>query len=291
MQYNDEKNNKKDYRRKLTPRALLSGISELEQEFQQEAETGKVKYGVEILDDYVGSIRKGSITFIVARPNTGKSLLSQKLATNLAKQGHKVLICSCEMGASMLIERQLVNIAGVNRDQLYDLYTTRKDTALRIMNSIMEQQLYSYMNNISIVETAGATASDIVEMLRVYNEFEYVIIDYLQRIRGVGSEYEVLSAASAEFQQWARETKKSLILCSQAKRAGGDARNNDSQGKGTGSIEEDGDVGLLLSEGEMLDGKRTIVFTLTKNRYGYGKGLSYLYTLDHRLNLNLISKG
>lgn len=56
---------------------MLSGISELEQEFQQEAETGKVKYGVEILDDYVGSIRKGSITFIVARPNTGKSLLSQ----------------------------------------------------------------------------------------------------------------------------------------------------------------------------------------------------------------------
>lgn len=288
MGYDDKKNK---HRRKLVPKALLSGISELEQEFEQEFEVGKTRYGIEILDDYVGSVRRGSITFIVARPNTGKSLLSQKLAINLAKQGHKVLICSCEMGASMLIERQLVNIAGVNRDQLYDLYKSRKDTALRIMNSIVDQATYAYMNNISVVETAGATASDIIEMLNIYNEFKYVIVDYLQRIRGSGTEYEILSQASAEFQQWARETKKSLILCSQAKRASGDARNNDSQGKGTGSIEEDGDVGLLLSEGETLNGKRTIVFTLTKNRYGYGKGLSYLYTLDSRLNLSLISKG
>lgn len=288
MEYDDKKNK---HRRKLVPKALLSGISELEQEFEQELEVGKTRYGIEILDDYVGSVRRGSITFIVARPNTGKSLLSQKFAINLAKQGHKVLICSCEMGASMLIERQLVNIAGVNRDQLYDLYKSRKDTALRIMNSIVDQAAYAYMNNISVVETAGATASDIIEMLNIYDEFEYVIVDYLQRIRGTGSEYEVLSQASAEFQQWARGTKKALMLCSQAKRASGDARNNDSQGKGTGSIEEDGDVGLLLSEGEMIDGKRTIVFTLTKNRYGYGKGLSYLYTLDSRLNLSLISKG
>ena len=88
-------------RKKLEPIPLLEGIEEIRNDFEERLDQGDTVYGIEILDDYVETIRKGSITYIIAQANTGKSLWSQQIACNLAKQGKKVLICSCEMGAGL----------------------------------------------------------------------------------------------------------------------------------------------------------------------------------------------
>ena len=281
-------------RKKLEPIPLLEGIEEIRNDFEERLEQGDTVYGIEILDDYVETIRKGSITYIIAQANTGKSLWSQQIACNLAKQGKKVLICSCEMGAGLLMERQIKILAGVGTMQLKNMYASQRDTANYILDSMIEDEKYTFLRNIDVCETGGATIDDIMEMLDCFPEYEYIIVDYIQRIRGSGSEYENITRCSMELQAYARRTGKRLIVCSQASRNSQDnargAKENSGmliRGKGSGSIEEDGDVGLSLQE-LYEDGKKYILATLFKNRYG-DKNISYKYILDNRLRLVKVS--
>lgn len=231
--------------------------------------------------------------------NTGKSLTGQLIAVNLAKQGKKVLICSCEMGAGLLMERQLKNLTGTSMKQLRELYSSRRDVANRIMDSVIEDEKYHYLTNIDICETGGATVEDMIEMFDAFPEFEYIIVDYIQRIRGTGSEYENITHAARELQTYARQTGKKLIVCSQASRASNQEAQGQTKkdtkdgmkirGKGSGSIEEDGDVGLALMEDFQGD-EKYILMTLFKNRYGAGKNITYRYKLDNRLNFVLQDK-
>lgn len=292
-------NNDKDtkaHNKKLKPTPLLSGIEEIRQDFEERIEQGDVTYGIEILDDCVETIRKGSMTFIIAAPNCGKSIWSQIIACNLAKQGKKVLICSCEMGAGLLMERQLKTITGFSSYELREMYTEHRDTANKIMDSVIELEKYSYLNNIDICETGGATVYDLLDMFEAFPEFEYIIVDYIQRIRGTGTEYENITNAAREIQTYARESKKSFIVCSQANRQSNDdakysktINTGKIRGKGSGSIEEDADVGLSLMELEEPQGRR-ILATLFKNRYGQYKNITYKYILDNRLCLRLEGK-
>ena len=61
------------------------------------------------------------------------------------------------------------------------------------------------------------------------------------------------------------------------------------KGKGSGSLEEDADVGLTLLELKE-DNKKFILMTLFKNRYDSKKNITYKYSLDERLNFKLIQR-
>lgn len=281
----------------LKPVPLLDGIEEIRQDFEERIEQGDTTYGLEILDDCVETIRKGSITFIIASPNTGKSLLGQTIACNLAKQDKKVMVCSCEMGAGLLMERQLKTILGIRMSDIRQLYNFRRDEANNLLDAVYDKE-YSYLRNIDICETGGATVYDIIDMLNSFPEFEYIVIDYIQRIKGFGSEYENITLAARELQTYARETGKRIIICSQASRsstseAKGDSKNNPDgmkvRGKGSGSIEEDGDVGISLLE-LYENGIKKILVTLFKNRYGDKKNVTYKYRLNDRLQFTLEGK-
>lgn len=290
----DEHN--KTRKRIYRPVPLLDGIEEIKQDFEERIAQGDTTYGVEILDDCVETIRKGSVTFIIAAPNTGKSAWALNIAVNLAKQGKRVLICSCEMGAGLLMERQLVNLLGTTLGQLRKLYTERRDTANRLMDSLIEDEKYRYLYNIDICETGGATVDDLLDIYDSFPEFEYIIVDYIQRICGTGTEYEVITEAARKIQTYARETGKMFIVCSQASRAsnsdakyGKTVQTDRIRGKGSGSIEEDADVGVSLLEVEE-EGQKFILANLFKNRYGAKKNITYKYSMDYRMNLRLQQK-
>lgn len=227
---------------------------------------------------------------------THNSLWGLTIATNLAKQGKKVLICSCEMGAGLLMERQLKTLTGIGMKQLREMYSSHRDEANYIMDSIIEDDQFDYLKNIDICETGGATVEDMIKMFDCFPEFEYIIVDYIQRVRGIGTEYEVITNAARELQTYARRTGRKFIICSQASRTSNDSTkygtNKDGfdgsriRGKGSGSIEEDADVGLTLMELNE-NGDKKILATLFKNRYGDKKNITYKYRLDNRLCLIL----
>ncbi|MCM1324113.1 MAG: DnaB helicase C-terminal domain-containing protein [Acetobacter sp.] len=288
---NEKVSNKRTY--KAVP--LLSGIEEIRSDFEERIAQGDCKYGIEILDDCVETIRKGSVTFIIAAPNVGKSLWGLKIAANLAKQGKKVLICSCEMGAGLLMERELRTHLGISMYALRETYAKRRDTANKLMDSLIEDPRYSYMQNIMICETGGATVEDILSLIKIEG-VDYIIVDYIQRIKGSGTEYENITYAAREIQTYARDTGAVFIVCSQASRQSNiDAKYGKEvdagriRGKGSGSIEEDADVGLTLME-LSENGDKKILATLFKNRYGNLKNISYKYRLSDRLQLILEGK-
>lgn len=290
---NNQNNKHRNTRRPLRPVPLLSGIEEIRQDLEERIAQGDTVYGIEILDEAVETIRKGSITFVVAEQNTGKSLIGQIIACNLAKQGKKVMICTCEMGAGLLMERQIKTLTGISAKKLKDLYEKQRDTANYVMDSLIEDKTYAYLNNIDICETGGAFIEDIMEMLDGFPEYEYIVVDYIQRIKGTGSEYENVTYASRELQTYARDTGKRIIVCSQAGRQsqndakyGKEKDGTRIKGKGSGSIEEDADVVITLMGVEESEGRK-ILITLTKNRYGHIKNITYKYSLDERLNLRL----
>lgn len=286
-----ECNNEKS-KRIFKPVPLLDGIEEIRQDFEERIAQGDVVYGIEILDDCVETIRKGSITFLIARANVGKSNVAQIIALNLAKQGKKVLICSCEMGAGLLMERQLRRMTGIGSKQLRELYEKSRDKANYILDSVFDSK-FDYLHNVDICETGGATVDDIIAMFDCFPEYHFIIIDYIQRIRGQGKEYEVITNAARELQTYARRTGKAMIICSQANRASESDGKKDTmaiRGKGSGSIEEDADVGLSLME-EYEGDNKYILATLFKNRYGALKNITYKYSYDGRLNLVLQERG
>lgn len=280
----------------LKPIPILDGIEEIRNGFEERIKGGTTKYGIEILDDATETIRDGSTTFIIAAPNTGKSLFGLIIASNLAKQNKKVLICSCEMGAGLLMERQLRTLIGNSTKVMYELYRHDRNTANKLLDRIYTEDKYRYLDNISIAETGGATIHDIISMLECFPEYEYIIIDYIQRIRGQGTDYEVISEAAAEIQAFARRTGKKFVVCSQASRqSNDDAKYGKTQdggrikGKGSGSIEEDADVGITLME-LFEENKKKILVTLFKNRYGDLKNITYKYSITPRLTLQLEDK-
>lgn len=293
------KNNEYINKRLYKPVPILDGIQEIKDDFEERIAQGDTTYGIEILDDCVETIRNGSVTFIIAAPNVGKSLWGLTIATNLAKQDKKVLICSCEMGAGLLMERQLKTLTGIGMKQLREMYSSRRDEANYIMDSIIEDGQFDYLKNIDICETGGATVEDMIKMFDCFPEFEYIVVDYIQRVRGIGTEYEVITNAAREIQTYARRSGRKFIICSQATRttdqnstasnAGNSRRPFDGRsirGKGSGSIEEDADVGLTLAE-LYENGDKKILATLFKNRYGDKKNITYKYRLDNRLCLIL----
>lgn len=300
MESNNNNNtyiNKREYK----PVPILDGIQEIKNDFEERIAQGDVTYGIEILDDCVETIRKGSVTFIIARPNTGKSLFGLIIASHLAQQGKKVLICSCEMGAGLLMERQLKTLTGIGMQQLKDMYSFHRDEANYIMDSIVEDNKFDYLKNIDVCETGGATVEDLIKMYECFPEFDYIVVDYIQRIRGYGEEYAIISNAARELQNYARRTGKVFIICSQANRAtdqnnmgsGGNPRKvfdgTAIRGKGSGSIEEDADVSLTL--GDLYeDGCKKIIATIVKNRYSEKRNIAYKYRLDNRLCLILENK-
>lgn len=284
--------NEQSHKKIFKPVPLLEGVEEIRQDFEERIAQGDVVYGIEILDDCVETIRKGSITFLIARANVGKSNVGQIIALNLAKQGKKVLICSCEMGAGLLMERQLKRMTGISSKQLRELYEKSRDKANYILDSVFDSR-YDYLRNVDICETGGATVDDIISMLDCFPEYHYIIIDYIQRIRGVGTEYEVITNSARALQTYARDTGKAMVICSQANRGSENEAKKDTmaiRGKGSGSIEEDADVGLSLME--LYEGpNKYILATLFKNRYGAMKNVTYKYSYDSRLNLVLQEKG
>lgn len=284
----------KNRRKELKVVPLLDGIEEIRQDIGERLEQGEVTYGLEILDDNVETIRKGSVTMVIARPNTGKSQIGLNIAAHLAKLGKLVLICSCEMGAGLFMERELKTIMGVSMKELTFAYKQDEVTANHLLDSIYEQEAYNYLQNISICETGGATVYDIIDMLEANPEYEYIVIDYIQRIKGTGTDYENISQASGELQTFARRTRRSLIICSQANRqsATTDGKANNPkqvQGKGSGSLEEDGDVIIALSESITPD-EKIILIELVKNKFGYNKGLTYRYRFTPRLQYEYIGR-
>lgn len=277
------------------PISILSGLDEIKRDLIIRSKKGIVKYGIEILDDCVDFIRPSTVTIIAACPNTGKSMLAQNIACNIAKQGEKVLICSCEMSAGQLMERQLRQMMNLSMSQMSNMYEHSPsliDEQFEVMFS------YDFLQNIKYLDIGGMHVDTLLKVLDNNKEYKYVIIDYLQRIKGNGSDkYEMVSDASYKLQIYALQHEVSMITCSQISKkveinARGEKKGIDFTSmtpKGAGEIEEDAHVLIKMAE-DYKEGHKNILINLAKNKCGEIKLVTYRYKIDSKLNFVLLDK-
>lgn len=282
------------------PTSFLSGLDEIKQDLMIRTKAGDITYGVEILDDCVEFIRQCTVTLIMAVPNVGKSLLAQNIACHIAKQGKKVLFCSCEMTSGLLMERELKKVMGVTSRQLIEGYKEHPSSIDKIFDIIMNGEEFKYLKNISILDIGGITINELIDVFNNNKEYNYIIVDYIQRIKGNGStEYEQLKDVSYSLQIYAMEKGKAIIECSQIpKIVDTDSRTVKAgvdftklRAKGGGNPEEDAHVAIKMAEDFLPDGKRCVLINLSKNKYGDLKNITYKYMIDPRLNFKLLEKG
>ena len=280
------------------PVDFLSGLDEIKNDLIIRSKKGTITYGIEILDDCVEFIRPCTMTLIAACPNVGKSLLAQNMACHIAKQGKKVLFCSCEMTVGLLMERQLKQLMNLTSTQMMSMYEHSPSLLDDQFDIVRTDSEYEYIHRIKVLDIGGMHVDTLLKVLDKYNDYEYVIVDYIQRLHGEGpSKYEKLADVSYKLQIYAMQHDRAMIVCAQIpKTVEIDARGekkgidfNAMRVKGAGEMEEDAHVAIKMIE-EYKEGKKYVLINLSKSKYGDKKLLTYRYKISPRLTFDLIEK-
>lgn len=294
-------NNKEEFIPSSLPIPLTDGIEEIKQSLKFRSEKGDVTYGIEILDDACGFIPPGTVTLIMACPNVGKSLCAQQIANNIAKQGHKVLICSCEMSAGQLMLRELKRTMGVSNKQLLEGYKKNPSSIINILDKYIDDDQFKYLENIQVLDIGDMYIDELIKILNMddYKKYRYIIVDYVQRLKGVGdTEYNQFKDISQKLHTFAMRTRRCIIECSQIPKTNENDSRTQKNGinfqtlraKGAGNFEEDADIAIKMAE-ELEGNELYVLINLSKNRCDGLKCVTYKYQKTPRLEFKLISKG
>ena len=144
--------------------------------FKENKGEGDVKTGIYALDELLVSFGKKSLSLIAARPSVGKTAFAIQIAKNMAKKGQKVAIFSLEMDDSEQYERLVSAESGID--------LTRLQKALQYLGD--EEQRFNEGNeklsNLSIDIASGSFSVKEIYNLIKHQNYDVVIIDYLQLI-------------------------------------------------------------------------------------------------------------
>ena len=136
--------------------------------------------------------------------------------------------------------------------------------------------LFSERLHLDVIECFNATAEDIVTDAEI-NEYSVIYVDYLQNVRGEGTDFEKVSEASLAFKRFAARSKTTVVALASLSRAEKSKGKNGTtilskptmqSFKSSGQIEYDADSAFLLWESVPDDYTSPRVLCLAKNKEG-----------------------
>lgn len=212
---------------------------------------GEVKPGIQtgfrMLDRLTGGLMDDIYCILAARPKQGKTALMMDLADNIARDGHKVGIFSCEMSKRALRDRWISKRSGVSTVALRDSEGIRRnmDAIVRAADQIAKLPM--------LIDASGAMS--IGELKRRARKMvragaEILFIDQASWIRGEGKDkFAQQGHVSNEIAALKKELHIPIVLLCQINRDSektGDPRPTKSDLKNSGAFEEDADIIMLL---------------------------------------------
>ena len=198
------------------------------------------------LNSKIWGLRYG-LTIIGARTSIGKSALALQMASDLSKQGKRVLFLSLEMTVESMLERIFCNWHEVDN---FDTLTGR----LRIDQEISRKWLAfkDRMIGIPLILTCGI-GLNCQEVEQVIDNLEEkpdaIFVDYIQAVRASRNEREALNEYIRHFRALCIHNKIAGVMCSQANRQVFDEDNKEptlANLKSTGFLEEHAETVILL---------------------------------------------
>ncbi len=218
-----------------------------------------VDTGFTKLNEITHGWQKGDLIIIAARPSVGKTAFGMNLAFNAASlTGHPVAVFSLEMSNEQLMARLLSSVSWVSNNKISVGDLSQQDK-LKIQSGLKQlSQTKLYFD-----DTPGAALGDILAKTRkLQNEhpdLALVVIDYLTQIKPekvTNSTAEDIGTITGALKNLARSLNIPVICLAQLNREteeNNGGRPKLSNLKGSGSIEQDADIVLLMYRSDYFD--------------------------------------
>ncbi len=263
---------------------LMQGAVE---SLEQMAESGKMVTGVPTgyieLDNMMSGLQPTNLIIVAGRPSMGKTTIVMNMAEYIAvDQKIPVVFFSLEMSHQELALRLLCSRALLNMGEVRRGYMARKNwpRITTTASAIAEAPLYfDFSTSPTVLEIRSASRRYAHELQRKGQKLGLVIIDYLQLMRGDGSQesrQQEISEISRSLKGLARELGVPVIALSQLNRKPEDGarggRPQLSDLRESGAIEQDADVVMAIYREEVykrddpdLKGKAKIFILKQRN--------------------------
>lgn len=175
------------------------------------------------LDSALQGFQKSQMTLLAGRHSMGKTAFALNIASNLAKNGHKVLFISCEMNDEILMKRLIAAEAEIDMNKLYEGVLSKTDFE-KISKRLNSDDFLTLKNNL-VLESSFTDKFD--KLTEIINDFVnsnpegMVIIDYFQLLNRQGlaqDRYVELADLASSIKRLAVKNNIHLILLSQISR-------------------------------------------------------------------------
>lgn len=233
-----------------------------------------VPTGLTAFDSVHGGMFPENMITIAARPGVGKTAIALALASN-ASRTHRVVFASIEMSLQQLAERYLSAESGVTAQSIRR-GEIAKDDLLKLIEACDRLAALP----IESLDLPGATLDQLLLSIRasaMKAPIGLLIIDYLQKIKKTNprmQQNEHIAECSAALATLSRDLQCPVVVLAQLNRET-DKRKNPlpllSDLKGSGSIEEDSDLVILLHWPHAMkekEHKNRLQLIVAKNRHG-----------------------
>lgn len=234
---------------------ILDAFNKIEQLYASKGGITGLSTGFRDLDRLTAGLQPSDLILIAARPSMGKTAFVLNIARNVAvKEKKAVAFFSLEMSKEQLVQRLLCSEAPIDAQRLR-IGDLKDDDWKRLV--IAAERLSSAA--IFIDDTPGITVSEMrakARRLKVENDLQLLVIDYLQLMQGHGSSggrsenrQQEISEISRSLKSLARELNVPVIALSQLSR-GVESRQSKkpmlSDLRESGSLEQDADIVAFL---------------------------------------------
>jgi len=177
-----------------------------------------IRTGYPVIDQAIGGLRPGSMWMVGGRTNAGKSKLMLGSALQMARQGHRPGIVTCEDSLAVWGERALAHMTGVRPEQLQQPV---RDMALKAKIDLGISMLSE--EGIQLIDVHTRRLSDVLSAVRdllANQKCDVIYVDYLQAIRlGQGAKRaELVSDAAQQLKSACQAHGAPLVLGSQLSR-------------------------------------------------------------------------
>jgi replicative DNA helicase len=222
--------------------------------------------GFEELDEMTAGLQPADLIIVAARPSVGKTALLVQISTVNARVKKRVLIFSIEMSARSLTERFLSHIGQIDGMHIRRPSRMTDDESKRMWtaNEQFESLPIFIDDKVRTLESICA----ISHQQYATEGVDLIGIDYLQLMDMPDAETtnEALQEVTRGLKRLAKDLNVPVIALSQLTREG-DERPKLSHLRGSGSIEQDADLAMLMSRPDKK--RRDIVLVdLAKQRNG-----------------------
>lgn len=253
---------------------VVGGVMERIRKAKEEGEVFGMSTGFFDLDEKIGGFRPGQLIVMAARPGNGKTAAAMNMALNRAEKQFSTLFVSLEMDHEELGFRMISSKASVDSRKLLNNDPFVGDEFQRVALAGVEIE----KARLFIDDSPGLSLLKIAANARRRKQrdnLEFLVIDYLGLINETANRnqttVDVLTKISNGLKNLAKELRIPILALHQLNRETEkeQRRPRKSDLRGSGSIEQDADVILLLhTEMSEDDVAGPVEMIVAKNRAG-----------------------